>query len=148
MEEECVAGSHLLSAANLTSKPIFKPGEQGSLLFKHLTDQVWDQLCDAKDPHGFSFKEAIFSGCKNTDSAIGVYAGSAESYDAFAALFRPIVQDYHNYNVSRGHRSDMDFSKLKCPPISAEDAAMIKSTRIRVARNLAEFPLGPAVTRE
>ena len=42
----------------------------------------------------------------------------------------------------------MDFSKLKCPPISAEDAAMIKSTRIRVARNLAEFPLGPAVTRE
>jgi len=36
-DEECVAGSHLQSANNLTSKPIFKQGEQGSLLYKHLT---------------------------------------------------------------------------------------------------------------
>lgn len=44
--------------------------------------------------------------------------------------------------------SDMDHTKLQCPPFPAEDAAMIKSTRIRVGRNLAEFPLGPAITRE
>ena len=31
-------------------------------------------------------------------------------------------------------------------PFSAADAAMINSTRIRVARNLAGYPLGPAVT--
>ena len=31
-------------------------------------------------------------------------------------------------------------------PFAAADAAMIKSTRIRVARNLAGYPLGPAVT--
>ena len=42
----------------------------------------------------------------------------------------------------------MDYTKLQCPPFPAEDAAMIKSTRIRVGRNLAEFPLGPAITRE
>ena len=36
-DEECVAGSHLQNHHNLTSKPIFKPGEQGSLLYKHLT---------------------------------------------------------------------------------------------------------------
>jgi protein-arginine kinase len=29
-----------------------------------------------------------------------------------------------------------------------EDAKMIKSTRIRVGRNLADFPLGPGVTKE
>ena len=31
---------------------------------------------------------------------------------------------------------------------SEEDAAMIKSTRIRVGRNLAGYPLGPGVTKE
>jgi protein-arginine kinase len=31
---------------------------------------------------------------------------------------------------------------------SEEDAKMIKSTRIRVGRNLADFPLGPGVTKE
>jgi len=42
----------------------------------------------------------------------------------------------------------MDYTQLNCPPFSAEDAAMIKSTRIRVGRNLAGFPLGPGLTRE
>ena len=29
-----------------------------------------------------------------------------------------------------------------------DDAAMINSTRIRVGRNLADYPLGPGVTKE
>jgi len=42
----------------------------------------------------------------------------------------------------------MDASKLNAPPFSPEDAAMIVSTRIRVGRNLADYPLGPALTKE
>ena len=42
----------------------------------------------------------------------------------------------------------MDYSKLDCPPFSAEDASMILSTRIRVGRNLADFPLGPGISKE
>ena len=42
----------------------------------------------------------------------------------------------------------MDHNKLKCPPFSKEDAARIVSTRIRVGRNLADFPLGPGVTKQ
>ena len=42
----------------------------------------------------------------------------------------------------------MDHTKLQCPPFPADEAAMIKSTRIRVGRNLAEFPLGPGITKE
>ena len=42
----------------------------------------------------------------------------------------------------------MDASKLKCPAFPPDEAAMIVSTRIRVGRNLAEFPLGPGVTKE
>lgn len=113
-----------------------------------MSQSVWDELKDKKDGCGYSFKEAIFSGCKNPDSGIGVYAGSEDSYNSFASLFKPIIEDYHKYDLNRGHVSDMDHTKLQCPPFSAEDAAMIKSTRIRVGRNLAEFPLGPGITNE
>jgi len=42
----------------------------------------------------------------------------------------------------------MDSSKLNAPPFPAEEAAMIVSTRIRVGRNLADYPLGPGITNE
>ena len=42
----------------------------------------------------------------------------------------------------------MDPDDLDAPAFSASDASMIKSTRIRVGRNLAGFPLGPGVSRE
>ena len=42
----------------------------------------------------------------------------------------------------------MDASHLNCPPLAPEDAQMIRSTRIRVGRNLADFPLGPGITNE
>jgi arginine kinase len=42
----------------------------------------------------------------------------------------------------------MDASKLNAPPFAPEDAAMIISTRIRVGRNLADYPLGPGLSRD
>lgn len=41
----------------------------------------------------------------------------------------------------------MDVNALKCPPFPADEDNMINSTRIRVARNLAAYPLGTAVSR-
>ena len=42
----------------------------------------------------------------------------------------------------------MDANKLNAPPFAEQDAAMIKSTRIRVGRNLNGFPLGPGITND
>ena len=42
----------------------------------------------------------------------------------------------------------MDYTKLNCPPFTPEDAKMIRSTRIRIGRNLKGFPLGPGITRD
>jgi protein-arginine kinase len=42
----------------------------------------------------------------------------------------------------------MDYSKLNTPPLDPKEAKMIKSTRIRVGRNLADYPLGPGLTKE
>ena len=42
----------------------------------------------------------------------------------------------------------MDFKKLNCPKFPADEDKMINSTRIRVGRNFADYPLGSNVTRE
>jgi creatine kinase/arginine kinase len=41
----------------------------------------------------------------------------------------------------------MDVTELKCPPFPPDEASMIASTRIRVARNLAAYPLGTQINR-
>lgn len=140
-------GTELKTPEDIVDFPVFPEGTK-SLLSKDLSRQIWHQLKDKKDKFGFTFRQAIFSGCKNTDSGIGCYAGSHDSYKTFAPFFDKIIEDYHKHGKDAKHVSDMDASKLNCPPFSEEDAAMIVSTRIRVGRNLADFPLGPALTKE
>lgn len=110
--------------------------------------ELWNNCKNLKDSHGFTFKQAIFTGCKNVDSQIGVIAGSHDSYTAFAELFDKIIEDYHGHTKDGQHQSDMDYTKLKCPPFEPREAKHIKSTRIRVGRNLAEYPLGPGLSKE
>jgi len=99
----------LSSPDDLIGFPLFPEGTN-SLLSKHLSKEVWTELKDSKDKHGFSFKQAIFSGCKNTDSGIGVYAGSHDSYHAFVPLFDNIIESYHSHKKDDKHISNMDFS--------------------------------------
>lgn len=75
-------------------------------------------------------------------------AGSHDSYKVFAELFDKIIEDYHGHKKDAHHVSDMDYTKLNTPPFSEEEAKLIKSTRIRVGRNLDGLPLGPGVTNE
>lgn len=127
---------------------IFPPGTK-SLLSKYCTKEVWARNKLKRDKVGFSFKQAVLSGCRNTDSSIGVYAGSHDSYHAFKEIFDPIIEAYHGHKPEAQHKSDMDSSKLNCPPLVHDsNQGMIISTRIRVGRNLADFPLGPGLTRE
>ena len=90
----------------------------------------------------------ILSGCQNVDSGIGCYAGSHDSYYTFAEFFDKVIEDYHKHGKNDKHISNMNFSELNCPPLPADEAAMIVSTRIRVGRNLADFPLGPGISKE
>jgi len=61
-EVDIEAGSHLITTDDLKGFPIFPPGTK-SLLSKHLTKEVWDSLKNTVDKHGFTFKQAILSGC-------------------------------------------------------------------------------------
>ena len=135
----------LNSPDDLTGLPQFPAGTK-SLLSKHLNKAIWNKYHDKTDACGVSFKTCVFSGCKNVDSGIGCYAGSADSYTAFSDFFDKIILDYHKHSPKDKHVSNMDASQLNIAPFSEEEAALVKSTRIRVGRNLADFPLGPGIT--
>lgn len=128
----------------LQKKPEFPPGCK-SLLSKYLTEDVFAQLKDKKDKFGFSLPELINSGVVNTNSSIGVYAGSPDTYVAFASLLDKVIEDYHGYKPKDKHVSDWDVSKCNFQPL--EEKYCI-STRIRFARNLADFPLGTKISKE
>jgi len=142
-----MVGSHLNDPKEVTGMPYFPTGTN-SLLMKCLTRDIWEQCKDRRDKFGFTFRQSIFSGCKWTNSGVGVYAGSHDSYYAFAPFMDKIIQAYHGHGPNDKHISSMDYKELNCPPFPADEDKMINSTRIRVARNLAAYPLGTAVTRE
>ncbi len=128
------------------SFPIFNQS-CSSLLCRHLTVQLFEQLKSRVTENGFTLARVINSGVVNQDSGVGVYAGDAASYDLFSPLFDPIIADYHGFSKSDKHRSDLSPEKLSAPNPDP-DGNFILSTRIRVGRNVANLPLGPAMTKE
>ena len=126
--------------------PKFTPKHK-SLMAKYLTKEVFEELKELKTKNGFTLQRAIQSGIDNPDSGIGVYAGDAESYTAFSTLFDPIIQKYHGFSQNDMHKSNLKPDDLKAPNPDMEDRYIV-STRIRVGRNLADFPLGTSISKE
>ena len=68
----------------------------------------------------------------------------------FNKLFDPIIEDYHKgYQPDAIHPYAMEIDYLDdIPPFTEEQASFIKSTRFRVSRNLAGFPLEAGLSEE
>lgn len=93
------------------------------------------------------------SGIENADSGMGCYAMNPSDYDEFKPYLDPIIRNYHgvpagkkqvnNWNLKgiAGLPADgkLDVTKLGLPALSM---------RVRVGRNLADFPLPGAMTKE
>jgi len=141
------AGPHLKSIADLSGMVDFPEGTKSSVA-RFMTEEVFNEYKGKTDKAGVPFELMVLSGCQNVDSGIGVYAGSHDSYYTFPKLFDAVVEDYHKHGVGDKHVSNMNYQELNCPPFSEAEAGMILSTRIRVGRNLAEYPLGPGITKE
>jgi arginine kinase len=104
-------GSHLQDWDDIKGLPYF-PSGTSSLLARCLTPDVWNACKDRRDKFGFSFRQAIFSGAKWTNSGVGVYAGSHDSYYTFAPLFDKIIEKYHGHGPNDKHISSMDYKQL------------------------------------
>lgn len=119
-----------------------------SLLKKYLTPELFEQLKDQKTSKGSTLWDCIRSGVINLDSSCGVYAGDEECYRVFAPLLDRIIEDYHTpYKLADGHSSSMNSEEVQYPDLDPE-RKFIRSTRVRVARNLAGYGLPPTVTKE
>ena len=77
-----------------------------------------------------------------------MYAGSHDSYSVFSSLFDRVIETYHGHSKTATHQAESPDITLNAPDFPEDEAKMIKSTRIRVGRNLADYPLGPALSAE
>ena len=123
------------------------PKDCTSMLCKHLSPDVFETLKDKKTTNGFTLEQAIHSGIQNIDSGIGVYAGDKETYKVFAALFDPIIAEYHGFSKEDQHKSNLNPDDLDAPNPDPEGKYII-STRIRAGRNVDSMPLGSAISKE
>jgi len=60
-------------------------------------------------------------------------------------MFNEIIQDYHGHGPQDFHPAESPSITLNAPDFPPDEAEMIRSTRIRVGRNLEGFPLGPGL---
>jgi len=59
-----------------------------------------------------------------------------------------VIEIYHGHGPADFHPAEDPKVQLNAPDFPPDEAEMIRSTRIRVGRNLAGYPLGPGVSRE
>jgi len=117
-----------------------------SLVAKHVTKEVWDKLSGiTTKTAGFTLAKAIACAVQFDNQHCGIYAGDWDSYKDFAAVFDPIIQEYHGIKADAKHTSDMDFSKITG---NVNPKAPVHSTRIRVGRSIDGFGLSPGITKE
>ena len=124
----------------------FLNSSSSSLLHRHLSLDLFDQLAHVKSPSTqATLADQIRSGLANPDSSVGVYASDPDAYTHFGSLFNPIIRDYHKVK-----------GKLVQPPTFwgdpqqigdlSREGSQVLSTRIRTARSLQGFPLNSKMT--
>ncbi|KAE9547804.1 hypothetical protein FO519_008985 [Halicephalobus sp. NKZ332] len=120
-----------------------------SLLKKHLTKDVVDQLKDKKTQLGATLLDVIQSGVANLDSGVGVYAPDGESYTLFKPLFDPIIQEYHDGFGPNDKQPATDLGEGKTHNFADLDpeGKFIQSTRIRCGRSLKGYQFNPCLTQ-
>eukprot|EP01051_Picozoa_sp_SAG22_P021733 SAG22_NODE_4919_length_1132_cov_1.320426_1_plen_190_part_10 len=96
------------------------------------------------------------SGIENPDSSMGCYACQPADYDDLRPFFSKALATYHKVSPGAKHKNSWDLAGLKdskgLPPGNKLDLAALGlpplSMRVRVGRNLADFPLPGAMTQQ
>ncbi|WDP92799.1 MAG: arginine kinase [Desulfobacter sp.] len=116
-----------------------------ALVKKHLSPALYQALLPLKTASGFTIEKAVASGVANIDSSIGIYVGDSETYRLFDRIFTPIIKEYHGLETAPSHQDACQPVDL---PLLDPENRFIRSTRIRVARNLAALPFPPNMTAD
>nr|BAE16974.1 arginine kinase [Abyssogena kaikoi] len=120
-----------------------------SLMKKHLTQAVYDDLKNKKTSLRGTLAHCINSGCIHLGSKVGIYACDPEAYTVFENVFNNVIKEYHKVDsINHPEPTFGTPEQIKALENIDPEGNMVKSTRIRVARTLAGYPFAPACTSE
>eukprot|EP00493_Phyllostaurus_siculus_P027068 UN27414 len=104
---------------------------------KVLNPKLYAKLRDVKTPSGFTLDQVIQTGVDNPGhpcgiATVGCVAGDEESYEVFADLFDPIIEERHNgFSKNDKHVTDLDTRKIRG---GVFDEKYVLSSRVRTGR--------------
>ena len=132
----------------------YRAADHTSLCAKFATEEIWHKYKGtvSSGPAKWTLARAINTGVMYPESFHGCHAGDAESYDDFKDFFYPVIEASHPGFSTKEGAGDLGTSRERLNPakisINLSESAQLKivSTRIRIARNLASFPLNPGGT--
>ena len=92
--------------------------QYNNLMAKHLPPRLYGKLRNRKTASGFTLDKAIQTGVDNPGHpfilTVGAVAGDEETYETFAELFDPIIEERHNgFKKTDLHKTDLDSSKIR-----------------------------------
>lgn len=116
----------------------------GNLMARHFDEHLYRQFDAAKRQR---FDQMIASGIENRDSQMGIYAMQPGDYDDFAEMIDPMIRDFHAIKGEIRQQHDWDTTAKICDLGAIDPRLKDVSMRVRVARNVANFPLPGAMSR-
>lgn len=147
-----------------------------SYLKRYLTPEIYKQLQNKTTSQGVTLEDLIRSGISLPWGArpirgCGIYAGDAESYQVFAPILDPILEDYHHFRMvphpTKHNRTTTVRSQQRGRPNPLlrrqvtnlnpgyvlqqkldPDEQFILHTRMRVARSVKGFAFSPVISRK
>lgn len=135
-EEINLEGNHTITAKVLAKDP-----------------SIYAQLSKLRtELGGVSFARCIKPGMDRNGHPMiktcGAYAGDLECYSLFRPFFEPVIRLMHEgFSPESGHRTDTDPNKVDSECIDST-GRYVFSARLALSRNLANFPLLPAISRQ
>ncbi|XP_037040444.1 creatine kinase, flagellar-like [Bradysia coprophila] len=113
-----------------------------SLLVKHLTTDICDELKGKDDPTEKTFLNCIRLGLEEGTLPIGIYAADHDAYKKFAKIFEPILTEYYGLN---------DYTSLVESKWTDDDkklnfnSHLILRTRIACAKSVEKYSFVPVM---
>jgi creatine kinase len=107
-----------------------------------------------KDEEKHRLLKIIKSGLDNQDSNMGCYAMNPDDYDTFKPFFQKVLSEYHKVSEDAKHVNNWDLQGVEGLPangiLDLQKLGFIQelSMRVRVGRNLVDFPLPGAMTKQ
>lgn len=123
--------------------------QHNNWMAKCLTKSIYKKLREKATPNGFTIDGIIQTGIDNPGHpfiyTVGCVAGDEESYDVFADLLDPVIENRHSgYTKDKKHKTDMNPNNLKGGQL---DDKYVLSCRVRTGRSIRGFCLPPHCNR-